>query len=926
MTLDRVKSSAALRYLPGFAAFFIPVLLLFIALQVVGVFPFGDRHVLVIDLFHQYAPFLAEYRRKLLSFDGVFFSWNGGLGVNFYSLFAYYLASPLNLLIVFFPPSQLSNFILFIVLLKVGLTGFTAYIYLRRGRSHTPKVALIFSIGYALSSFILAYFWNIMWLDVILLLPLLAYTLSLLVKFEKVWPYVLVLFFTLVTNYYAAFFAALFTGLYFFVLLTENSPLRVKVDYLAKTAIFAGASVLAAVMAAVLILPVYISLGHTSAAGSSWPDKFEWKYQGIDLIAQMLYGVEPHPRTGPPNIYAGVLILLLLPIYVLAKGIKTRVKVANVALLVFLFLSLNVNVLNLIWHGMHTPNQLPNRFAFVVVFLMMVMAADAYREIRSMGKWTVVKVAAAFIIGIFVLQKVDEDLMSFTTIVVSVGLLSIYAFLMVMLWKYPARMQRISSVLLVVVLIEFAGSTIMGAKKVPEGSSFGKIDGYAQGITPDETRTDVAKLKSEHPGEFFRMDYVFNKTVNDPMLYGMPGMTIFSSSVAEKPVKFLTSIGIPTNGINSFVYQSTLPTDTLLGMRYLLNRTDKQFRAGYPQIMSGVEVDVYDNENAFPVAFWVPKAAAQWQSPGESLLENQSSLFEALFGTQRMYEDVNFEAQAVNGDLTGPVMVPRGQQYNYTAPSGSSEDGYVNVSVTADQSGHYYFTYQRDTLRPDTVSVFTDFANDVKENQYTQKSGAIDLGYLQAGETAHVQLKFTEKRGKSGKIDLNVMRLDDYRYQMMLDAVASQDVEISNFDTGKFDATFTAPDAGYMLVTTTFDPGWSAEVNGVDTHVESLADGFVLVPVEAGQQTVSMSFKPEGFTKGLLVSIVGFLLFFALVWFEQKFPARRKTPVGVKSPQSAPDTSNDSNIVEAAAYESTSSESDSEDNGTDGSEREGSQR
>ena len=59
--------------------------------------PFGDQSLAIIDGLHQYMPFFAEYHEKLRNLDSLFYSWNGGLGHNFLSLWAYYLSSPLNL-------------------------------------------------------------------------------------------------------------------------------------------------------------------------------------------------------------------------------------------------------------------------------------------------------------------------------------------------------------------------------------------------------------------------------------------------------------------------------------------------------------------------------------------------------------------------------------------------------------------------------------------------------------------------------------------------------------------------------------------------------------------------------------------------------------------------------------------------------------
>ena len=42
------------------AAFFLPVLLTVAAMAVTGIYPFGESQIAVIDMYHQYVPFLSE--------------------------------------------------------------------------------------------------------------------------------------------------------------------------------------------------------------------------------------------------------------------------------------------------------------------------------------------------------------------------------------------------------------------------------------------------------------------------------------------------------------------------------------------------------------------------------------------------------------------------------------------------------------------------------------------------------------------------------------------------------------------------------------------------------------------------------------------------------------------------------------------------
>ena len=88
------------------------------------------------------------------------YSLVSGLGVSFYALFAYYLASPLNLLLLLFPASFLTEGIFLLTLIKVGLMGFAFFWFLLVSYRRKGILAVAFSTFYALSGFTLAYSWN----------------------------------------------------------------------------------------------------------------------------------------------------------------------------------------------------------------------------------------------------------------------------------------------------------------------------------------------------------------------------------------------------------------------------------------------------------------------------------------------------------------------------------------------------------------------------------------------------------------------------------------------------------------------------------------------------------------------------------------------------------------------------------------------
>lgn len=864
---------------PGIAAFVIPSLIIFVAFQVAGVWPSGDRHILTIDLYHQYAPFLAEYQRKLSNFETLMYSWRGGLGTDFLSLFAYYLASPINLLILLFPASQLSNFVLFDVVLKTGLAGYTGYFFLRRGRAHTPWVAVLFSLGYALSSFTLAYFWNIMWLDVQIMLPLLAYGAWLIVKHERLVPYVIFTAITLFVNYYAAFFAVLFISLYFLALLFENVPFKRWRDQVAKVILFGAASVFGAALASALLIPVYLKLQHTSAYGDAWPDKLDFMYSPIDLFGRQMLLSEPAVREGLPNIFAGVLVLLLIPAYFLARSISTRAKIANGLLLAIMALSLSVNSLNFFWHGMHYPNQLNHRFAFTAVFLLVVMATDAFRALKD-EPLPLAKIASGIGLLALVMYRIDKEAVTARAMVATIAVSALYVAVLVAFTRreeialklgkkqrvFAARAVAIAT-MIGLVSLELLGSSIMGIKEVRDGQVFGNRDGYAAGDFPRDMREVAAKIKAENDG-YPRAELANRKTYNDAFLYGYDGVTLFGSSFSEEQLKLMEDVGLSTNGINSYAYNPAKPLDTFLGVKYVMT-SDKEHGQliDYPTYYESANLTVYENADALPVAFLVDSAAKDFTTGAEGYLTSQARMYEAAFGTSGLYKPVKADFLAATGSVLEQADTTFGQQAKFEA---TSEQAVVNVSVTAQTNGHYFLAYKSGTAKVQNVAVYT--GNEQKVQVSTQKNGLVDLGVLRAGDTGRVEFK-TEK-DKSGTVSFEAGMLNDSVYERGIAKANANPVQIERGQRS-MDISVNAPQAGYLLVSNIYDPGWEATVNGQSVTVAPFDDSLMLIPVQAGQNRVHMSFTPIGLRVGLVTNAIALGLLIGLVVFERRTRQRQ---------------------------------------------------
>ena len=166
------------------------------------------------------------------------------------------------------------EFITYMVVLKTGLCGMTFAVYLRK-HFHTETYAILFfSTFYALSGYMAAYSWNVMWLDCIVLAPIIILALERLAEQGDGRLYCIMLGLSILSNYYLSIMICIFLVLYFIVLLVAKDPhkqdtsrtlaiplsARFQNFYVKAVLRFGIYSLLAGGIAAILLLPEVAAL------------------------------------------------------------------------------------------------------------------------------------------------------------------------------------------------------------------------------------------------------------------------------------------------------------------------------------------------------------------------------------------------------------------------------------------------------------------------------------------------------------------------------------------------------------------------------------------------------------------------------------------------------------------------------------------
>lgn len=140
-----------------------------------GLYPFGPESFLTEDLKYQYIVFFTWFRRVLTGEADIFYSFAQGMGSNTWGLYSYYLASPFNLIILLFDEAHLTLAIYVIVAAKLACMNASMTWYLRRRFDLQRTWVLALAICCTWSTWTATNLRNPLWLDALILLPLMAW-------------------------------------------------------------------------------------------------------------------------------------------------------------------------------------------------------------------------------------------------------------------------------------------------------------------------------------------------------------------------------------------------------------------------------------------------------------------------------------------------------------------------------------------------------------------------------------------------------------------------------------------------------------------------------------------------------------------------------------------------------------------------------
>lgn len=832
-----------------FGAFLLNLIIISFIFAYSGLVPFGSNNFLSSDLGTQYLAFLTELRRQLVSGNLHLYLFSQSLGDNFFPVISYYLLSPFNLLIVLFSPQGIPAAANIIIMLKIATMGVTMAYFLKSYFNKTLFANYMFTVAYGFCGFVASYFYDLMWLDALIMLPLVAVGVIKLIKRQRYVLYYVSLLLAIIFNYYLGYMLCIFSVCFFVYIGLENKLFQANNKWLIIRN-YLITSVLAGLSSMVVLVPTLVGMMKTAKTSFNLWNYLPSARFGLEALTQLGIGGNTFDQRleHGPSVFMTSTVLILLLSYFVSNKISNKDKWYASLLIGALLISMFVTTFNTVWHMFQNPAGFPFRNSFIFSFVCIFMAykafdAGVYRDQNTVVRGTCL---AGILISIgyiteWLLPKIIEKLgfgtpnrqydgryffLSIVCVIVS-GLILLGL----------NRNQKVINLLLLMIVFEvianfnavistagLGNQLVYRAEFVKENDILKNIKGRKQ--LGHRIIVSKSGLNKAFPEKY--------NNYNDPILFNINGLSLYSSTLNQDTLQMMHNLGYFSLNVRRISYYGgTNLTNALFGVYYRIRQWDNHYH-------------VEENYSAPSMGFLVDKNVYDFQMYTKQALTNQDLLWQALNGNSYQY--------LKNADISSMDQTDVGKKTLY------------DYQLTTRTSGPLYFYVS--PMNYDTAKIYVNGKRVQTASMNVYSAATLRLGHFKTGEKVDVKI-MTNK-----SLDLNpsyFQSLDQTAFLASLKKFRANSLKITstlNHDTvrGTIDVAKDSP----MLFSIPYDDGWSIKVDGKKAKIHKVVDNLMAVNLKAGKHQVALNYQVPGLKLGWAISILSVGLFATFNCIERK--------------------------------------------------------
>lgn len=782
----------------------LPVLLLLALSAWGGIYPLGPESFLTEDLKYQYIDFFTWFRHVLTGEANIFYSFAQGMGSNTWGLYSYYLASPFNFIILLFDEAHLTLAIYVIVALKLACMNVAMAWYLRRRFELTRSWALALALCYTWSTWSATNLRNPLWLDALILLPLMAWSCRQLLRTGRFIGLSLLVAADVITCWYMAYITLLFCCLFVLfelAVMIYDDEVRPARSWIAGRAVrFTVAILLGLGLSAWTFVPTVLAMmggGAKTAVGmfQTYPTAL------IRGFLPFAWNIDHAPQ-----FYTGLIPLVLAISMLFEKRIDKRLRALTLVFAGFLVVSSVLGPLMYVWCGFRQPNGFYCRIAFLLSFL----------EI-----W-----AAAFLLMRRAACRAEGSNTRTVSWTEAGGRSACAA-------PIARKLAPLGALVLVLADLGFNAHVCWNQLYInyPQDTH----DTYV-----NEVDAQVRELKQLDADAFYRVDKTYNRAgaaFNEGISHGFNQLSTYSSANNPQAVAFLNSLGYSSEGEFSSVYAApNLVMDSLLGVRYIgtWSKPVESTETTLPH--SNVTSPVYYNPHALSLGYPCANGTnSESTLQGDDPFERQNALFVELTGIERpLYTQLQDVEQArSDASITWAVELPA-HTIGYT---------YAQTGVESDWSQSVGLIVGDEMISSEA----TRFSHNVRAfGESGDESTQHEISMVQGSPETQIPPK--------SQCLFYALNIDVF--EEGIERLQSRQFTPDVFEDGRVEGAYNAEEQTDLVLSIPYDKGWSAIIDGKEVALSpAFGGGMSQIQVPEGSHRIEMRFQSPGFTVGCAASI-----------------------------------------------------------------------
>lgn len=848
--------------------FIVPIVCMIIHMFLKKCYPFGDRTILIGDANCQYYAFTDMLINKIKTGGSLFYSWDGGMGFDFYTNFFYYLASPFNLIAILIGVWDLQIGVVTAMIVQTAMCGVTMLYYL----THTKKncivgvkcqggLCIVLALSYSMSGYILTYLYNYIWLINLLLAPLVMLGIEKLVNENRIGMYYVTMLVVFISNFYFAWFICILSVIWFID--QNNGGIK---KCLVNTMRFILISVVSALSAGIVLVPCYAAvLGRSKTGDTLLPDTLS-KFGNIaDFIQSLFWAhyidkstntVQFYPELG----YCGIFVVALCLAYIANKGILRKEKVKRLSEIIFVILSLNCYWGVYAFHGFTIPHFMYGRFEFILILLMIVTAKDSVVAIKDSQNirsiiWGLVGFCG-MLLGIFFNDNTQN-------LICYMGSVLLFSYVTICFVLYDRKSIGKGAL--------FVNIIIIGFVELISNFFLGNVNTYSYSVEKltlyESWNKDYADIDVENGTR--KTAYV-NTTSYLKYSY----TDLFASSINLELLNLFKSMGLE-NQMNAYVYRGTTPlTASLFNVRYVLT-DDVPYFGGYNVVTSKEILDCFKKEKKeillcesqynVGLGYMLSEDVKEWDTSGNPF-DVQNSFSRDVMKAGDIFEYFSIDSVDLFSD-TCTIYDVQDLQCSYQNNTKNDRgDIQYSFSVPEDMDMYIYMT----DMNSFAADVYVDGQPLVENSTYRHIGEMVHVGYVKSGQIISIKMNNFSQYGELGTAKIYMCKYNESVMSECVSKMSNNVFEIQRMSDTNVVGNIVSTDGGMLYTSIPYYKGWKVYVDGKKTDIYPIGGGLCGVMLEPGKHDIDFKYRTYGFDVGCILSVIGVVLYIIIILKRKK--------------------------------------------------------